>query len=33
MTYERVYAELLLRWSRTVEEHGLSWAAWLTTFA
>ncbi len=25
----RIYAELLLRWSRTIDEHGLSFERWL----
>ena len=26
---ERNYAALLLLWSRTIPEHGLSWEEWL----
>jgi hypothetical protein len=33
MTRDRLYAELLLRWSRTVETHRLMFEAWLATHA
>jgi hypothetical protein len=26
---DRIFAELLLRWSRTIDEHGLSFEMWL----
>jgi hypothetical protein len=26
---DRIFAELLLRWSRTIDEHGLSFEVWL----
>jgi hypothetical protein len=27
---DRIFAELLLRWSRSLDEHGLSFEMWLT---
>jgi hypothetical protein len=33
MSRDRLYAELLLRWSRTVEEHKLTFDAWVTATA
>jgi hypothetical protein len=27
---DRIRAELLLRWSRTIDQHGLSFETWLT---
>jgi hypothetical protein len=27
--HDRIYAELLLRWSRTLDVHGLSFERWL----